>query len=413
MKLSLDDLERLNSQTEITELPDQIWDVVIVGAGPAGAYAGIHLADKKLKVLLIDGTTFPRDKTCGDALIADSIKCLEKVGLIDTIRAYGFEANNAIVSSPSGHKVDIRGDYITLKRRYLDAIIADGAVKRGCRFTQGYVNQVEIDGEFNFSTFVKGSEHPLRSKLVFIATGGNISLPQKLNIIKKKNPSGIAIRSYIKSSHEIKDLIISFDDSILPGYAWIFPLGKGEYNIGCGTFFTSMKNDTQRLKEAFSRFMNTYPEAKKLMSGTQSEFSLKGCPLRCGLSGAKFVTDKQMLAIGETIGTTFPFTGEGIGKAMETGELAADIAADALQQNKITLLKKFPKIVKAKLESKYFGYKMAEKISSNRSLLDAATKRANQSKKMQDALAGIVAETVNPKSLTSVSSLVKAMRNNG
>ncbi len=411
MKLSLDDLETLNSQTEIVNLPDQIWDVIIIGAGPAGSYAGIHLAGKKLKVLLIDGSAFPRDKTCGDALIADSIKCLEKVDLIDTVRTYGFEANNAVVSSPSGHKVDIKGDYITLKRRYLDAIIVEGAVSHGCRFTQGYVNNVEINGDFDFRTFVKNFEHPIKSKLVFIATGGNISLPQKLNIIKKKNPSGIAIRSYIKSNYVINDLIISFDDSILPGYAWIFPLGKGEYNIGCGSFFTSMKNDTQRLKKAFSRFMNTFPEAIKLVSGTQSELSLKGCPLRCGLSGAKFVTEKQMLAIGETIGTTFPFTGEGIGKAMETGELAAEIASDALRMNKPVLLKTFSKVVKAKLESKYFGYKMAEKISSNRSLLDAATKRASQSKKMQDALAGIVAETVNPKSLISVSSLVKAMRN--
>ena len=89
MSITIDELENFNYQTNIDELGNSTWDVVIVGAGPAGSYAGINLARNGIKVLLIDGAQFPRDKICGDGLIADSIKCPKAVNLIEDVRNLG------------------------------------------------------------------------------------------------------------------------------------------------------------------------------------------------------------------------------------------------------------------------------------------------------------------------------------
>ena len=66
------------------------WDVAVVGAGPAGATAALHLARRGLRVALVDRHRFPRDKVCGDALIPDAIHALERCGLYDTVRAHGI-----------------------------------------------------------------------------------------------------------------------------------------------------------------------------------------------------------------------------------------------------------------------------------------------------------------------------------
>ncbi len=70
-----------------------IWDVVIIGAGPAGSTAAIHLARQGHGVLLLEKEKFPRDKVCGDALIADSLRCLGRLGLLPTVIREGKIVN--------------------------------------------------------------------------------------------------------------------------------------------------------------------------------------------------------------------------------------------------------------------------------------------------------------------------------
>ena len=88
--MNFEEIEHSSRQQLIEDIPVQSWDVVVIGAGPAGSYAAINLAKRNLDVLLIDGASFPRDKICGDALIPDSLKCLEKVGLLGKVKHLGF-----------------------------------------------------------------------------------------------------------------------------------------------------------------------------------------------------------------------------------------------------------------------------------------------------------------------------------
>src|SRR5258706_8433920 len=84
-----------------------VFDIVIIGGGPAGSAAAYFLARAGVKVLLLDKATFPRDKTCGDGLVPRALPILAEMGILDTItqQALGWQLNQLEVSAPSGRTV--------------------------------------------------------------------------------------------------------------------------------------------------------------------------------------------------------------------------------------------------------------------------------------------------------------------
>ena len=82
-------------QPDAKSSPERLWDVVIIGAGPAGAIAATHLAANQHQVLLIDRRKFPREKICGDGLLNDALGCLDNIGVIDTIQSTGRQMSPA------------------------------------------------------------------------------------------------------------------------------------------------------------------------------------------------------------------------------------------------------------------------------------------------------------------------------
>ena len=114
----------VDCQQTVDSLPEEIFDVLIVGAGPAGSTAALNLAAKGHRVLLLDREQFPREKVCGDGLISDSINCLQRSGLIESVRRLGHQLNAISTFSPSRVELRVKGDFITLKRRALVTLLA-------------------------------------------------------------------------------------------------------------------------------------------------------------------------------------------------------------------------------------------------------------------------------------------------
>jgi geranylgeranyl reductase family protein len=385
------------------------WDVAIVGAGPAGSTAAFRLADGGHRVLLLDKASFPRDKTCGDALIPDSINVLDRLGLLGDVRSLGFPVSEASVFSPSRIEVPVPGEYITLKRRVLDAAIALRAVDRGAVFCRGTVENIETNGDGPLTLSIAGSNVPCRARVVVLATGSDVGLLSRLGMVKREQPSALALRCYVTSPVALERLIISYDRSITPGYAWIFPLGGEEYNIGCGVFYRKARHRQVNLREMFHRFLTEFPIASELMKHARSITPLRGAPLRCSLTGAKVLARNRIVAIGETIGATFPLTGEGIGKAMETAELAANAIHSMLSTGSPRTLKELPWRVRGELLPRYLGYEIGERWLSYPWLNDFIAWRVQHSPFLQRLIRGIIAETVDPRRLFSIRGLLKSL----
>lgn len=384
------------------------WDVVVVGAGPAGSIAAFHLAVKGHRVLLVDRERFPREKVCGDGLIADALGALDRAGLGVKIRSLGRRLGQTSVFSPSRIEVPVPGEYVTLKRLTLDALTAHRAQEAGAVFCQAHIADVEVETDGSVSCRVEGVDRPLLGYTALVATGANVGLLRKHQMVKVQHPSAVALRCYVKSRFVLDRLIVSFDRSIIPGYAWIFPIRGGEYNVGCGIFYRNSKNDHTNLREMFSEFCREFPLMRKLMNQAEGRTPLQGAPLRSGLRGVNPVGPGNLLAAGESIGATFPFTGEGIGKAMQTGELAAQTLGAALRKGDFSGLRTFGSLLRTELDDKYLGYKIAEKWLSISWLNDFLTRRARRSRFVQESFAGIINETVDPRDVFSIRGVIRS-----
>jgi geranylgeranyl reductase family protein len=389
----------------VHELPADGWDVVIAGAGPAGSVAAVHLAEKGYRVALVDRGRFPREKTCGDGLMDDAIQCLARIGLDGRVRALGHEVRGASIFSPSGVRLESSGSFITLKRKALDELTVKRAVEAGAVFAFGRVDDISIvkDGSVRFS--VSGSGRVMKARVGVVATGANVGLMNKLDMVTRVRASSVASRCYIRSPRTIDRMVISFDRSLLPGYGWIFPLGNNEYNVGCASFPHGGDENRMSPRDALRAFMEGFPLARALMKEGEQISPVRGGVVRCGLSGSSPVGRGNLMAIGESIGSTYPATGEGIGKAMETGELAAEVIHRALRTGDLQLLKDYPVRLSREMKHRYLGYKIAESWLSRAWLVDFVARRAKKSQLLRRSLAGILSETVDPRSVFSLRSL--------
>jgi menaquinone-9 beta-reductase len=392
----------------IQEVTDCLWDVAIVGAGPAGATAAIHLAAKGHSVLLLDKDDFPRDKVCGDGLIPDTIAALKRADLFAQVQALGFETSIGTVYSPSRITFDVRGQFITLKRLVLDDLILKKAMASGAQFCKSKVTNIEVLANDHMAISFADSQAIAKARIIFVATGANVELASKLELVNTPTPSAIALRCYVRSKVALDRLIISYDHSIAPGYAWIFPLGDGEFNIGCGIAYRGNKTSKTNLREVFRHFVESFPLAAEIMRYADSMMPLKGAMLRCGLKGTRAKGPGSILILGESIGTTFPFTGEGIGKAMETGELAAEVAHEALASSDMRRLESFPERLEKDLRHKFLSYQIAEDWFSKPWLNDFVARRISKSGFLQDAIAGLANETVDPRKIFSMRGILQS-----
>jgi flavin-dependent dehydrogenase len=140
--------------------------------------------------------------------------------------------------------------------------------------------------------------------------------------------------------------------------------------------------------------------AREIAAGMIAESRLTGATLRSGLAGASFARAPNVLAIGETIGCTLPVSGEGIGKAMETGEIAAAAIAASPQSPAEEYHRRM-----TSLRPKYAGYRAAQSWLARPWLADTITVMARRSAYARRSFSEILDETTDPTAIFSARGL--------
>ncbi|HKO16436.1 MAG TPA: geranylgeranyl reductase family protein [Gemmatimonadaceae bacterium] len=386
------------------------WDAAIVGAGPAGSIAALRLARAGHRVLLVDRRRFPREKACGDALLPDAIGALRRNGLYARVAVLAHRADAVRVSSPARIQLELPGEFLCLERATFDHLLVLAAVEAGATLVQAYVTGAREHGDA-VELEVAGGDAiaPLRARFAMIATGSDTSLLRPLRMLQHDAPSAVAVRAYVHSTHALDALVVSFDRAITPGYAWIFPLGGGAYNVGCGVFYRRRGADAVDLRSLLDTFLGRFPEARALMRASSSLGAMRGARLRCGLTGARAWNGGRVLACGESLGATFPFTGEGVGKAMQTAELASDALDAVLRGAPRAGLAEYQSRLEGELRASYHGYVAAERWLAHPWVADLVARRARRSPALRATLAGILAETADPRAAFSVGGLARSV----
>ena len=395
-------------------------DVLVVGAGPAGSAAALTLARAGLQVVLVDQHAFPRDKVCGDGLIPDAHNALRKLGVLDEVMTQAQAASHVGCIGPRGGRIDVPGVLAVLPRKQLDHILCRAAVAAGARMFAPvrFTATIEENGHVIGATLHHGDmTREVRARWLLLASG---AVPQALlaaGMSERHTPSGVALRGYVKNDAmvgRIDKLEIVWHRALRPGYGWIFPCRDGVFNIGVGIADSHDQHRdgklTKRelnLRNVMDDFTRIYAPARELMQNGTLLGAMKGAPLRCTLEGARY-TRPGLMVIGEAAGSTYSFTGEGIGKALETGIHAAEEVLRGRTHNSSDAL------VRAAYEAKLLAlkprfelYQRANFVNRHPWLADLLIWRAQKSAKLVRRMSGVLNETSNPGHLVTVKGLVR------
>ena len=321
------------------------YDVIIVGAGPAGSSSAYFNAKEGKKVLLLDKASFPRDKICGDGVTGKSLTILDEMGLGDEINGIKeISSTGVLIVAPNQKelRIDIASpedpfSAFSIEREIFDNILFQKAREmiqsNGGIFKQENVLKPII--EDGIMVGVQTKENHYKAKLVIGAGGYNCPISRTV-LHHNKTPKqerkdySSAIREYWNGLEgNDGDFEIHFIEGILPGYFWIFPISENRFNIGVGMLLDDMDNQSVKLKEMLSYIVNESYLSKRFKNAEKLDKSLKGWLLPLGSPRGKGFHPRKnfmngCILIGDAASLIDPFTGEGIGNALTSGKLTAN-----------------------------------------------------------------------------------------
>lgn len=380
-------------------------EVLVVGAGPAGCAAALVLARGGLDVRLVDQAVFPRDKICGDALIADAHAALARLGVLDLVLARAQRCRGSTAVATRGGTLDVDTTIAVLPRRDLDDLLCREAVQAGapmyapvrlvgvCRDGSGRVIGAKLqEGKRIFE---------VRSAITILATGASSSALVAAGVCRQRAPSGVAMRAYFRHpvAERMERIHLFWSRTMSHGYAWVFPAPGGILNVGVGGFAASGQRAAARggsdVRRHFDALRYWHPLLEDIIVKGERLGSPQGSPLRCSLEGADHAIP-GLLVVGEAAGSTYLMTGEGIGKAMESGILAAEAILDRPADKGSDAVASTYRAGLERLKPRFDLYRRANRLNAAPWMVDLLVWRARRSPRLRERIRRIVDEVSTP-----------------
>ncbi len=391
-------------------------EILVIGAGPAGAAAALELARAGVDVVLADQRVTPRDKVCGDALIPDALAALEELGLREAVRALACASGAVDLYAPDGSRVRIGGEILTLPRLALDHLLVQHAVAAGARYAAPWslVGFVEDGGAVRGARFEAGAAAgpgpTVHARLTLLATGASAAPLELAGLCLRRPASGFAVRQYVRNRRAAASLpapCLVYSRAIRPGYGWIFPGPDATFNLGAGLFAGPRSAGGRNVRAVYRDFVEHFPAARELLADGEALGGLRGAPLRTALTGAR-PGRPGLLAVGEAVGTTYAFSGEGIGKAIASGLLAARLALQAAADGP-GLAQAYADALAEQFGARHAVYLRAERWLARPAFANLLAARARRSAGVRRLLEALLAETGDPRALFSIPGLLRLL----
>lgn len=330
-----------------------IFDVAIVGAGPAGSTCAYYLAGQGKRVVLLERKEFPRDKLCGDAVCSRAQVHLRRMGVLQAILAEnkGRWAEVGGLVSPSGLSYignsapHTNGSLvIAIKRKVLDEKIARAAQNAGARLVENYtVAGADFSrAEGTWTIHGRSAQQPtFRARVLVACDGASSSLAQSLGIVTIP-ADAVCSRAYVKAgtSDFQADGVVFYPRSLLPGYCALFREAGDELNFAC-YIIPGGRCASADLHRMHHWLLENDPDVRTALGPRAELERMRGAGLRLG--GIPRSYADHLLIVGDAAGHIDPLTGEGIQYAMDAAELAARTLVEGFAANDLraTFLKRY------------------------------------------------------------------------
>jgi geranylgeranyl reductase family protein len=377
------------------------FDLIIVGAGPAGSTTALSLAKAGLRIALVDKAVLPAEKICGDALSGTVLKVLKRLPdcfeeflkLEPKMPSWGIR-----FAAPNGGLLDVPfvlektpetppPGYIC-KRKIFDGFLQQ-KVRELTPFSvisNFQVKQIFRENEF---FIIKGENEELRCRMIVGADGTHSTVGRILgghSLNHKQYCLGVrAYYSGVRDLHPQQFIELHFLEDLIPGYLWIFPMADGLANVGLGILYEKMKAATEPLSVMLQQIIRSHPTLSPRFKEAQMKGKIEAYGLPLG-PDPKALSGNGFLLAGDAASLVDPFSGEGIGNAMVSGEIAAGMIREAFIKNDLTagFLTQYDERIRKRLGRELKTSHRIHKLCSHPALFNLVIKKANRNKELKE-----------------------------
>lgn len=326
------------------------FDLIIVGAGPAGFSCAYQLRNQNLKIIIIDQATFPRDKICGDALSADVVNQLYRM---DSSLGEKFESFAQKIGSHGVRFVAPNHAFLDINYQNPNHGNAAGYISKRIDFDHFLFQQMKNQSNLEIllaekvlditkaanGIELRTDKRVVNAQMIIGADGAHSIVNRKLGSIKvEKDHYCAGIRQYfegVTGFHTNHYIELHFYKELLPGYFWIFPLPNGQANVGLGMLSSEVSKRKLDLKKELGKLIESKPDLKERFKNAKELEKPQGFGLPIG-SKKRPLSGERFLLLGDAASLIDPFTGEGIGNALRSGRIASEYIIKVFENQDFT-----------------------------------------------------------------------------
>jgi geranylgeranyl reductase family protein len=316
-------------------LPPEVFDAVVVGAGPAGSVAALVLARAGVRVALIDKAAFPRDKACGDLIGPRGVQILEDLG----VELPDERVGDMQVVGPTGRRVRLRafpgltypGFGVMVPRLRFDEMLRAKALDAGAEGFTARAGPPLVDDGGQVTGFrLEGGDADgvaVRGDVVIGADGALSRVGEVAGLVAADRVLwGFAVRAYVPATPTLPEIWF-WEPGRWKGYAgygWLFPGHDGAANVGLGVGVRGSRSGGARATRDLDAYLADLHGAGqvRLPDGLAPGARLGGW-LKMGMVGTTPARGRTLL-VGDAAGLVNPLQGEGIAQALGSARAAAE-----------------------------------------------------------------------------------------
>ncbi len=383
------------------------WDVIIVGAGPAGSALATLVASSDCSVLLLDRAVFPRDKLCGEFLNPGCVEMLRAFGVLARIEALSSRIHGMRVSAPEGAECVARypsGRYgLAVRRSVVDHLLLRNSLQlQDVQFVEGFrVERLLVENGAVCGVSGRhrsGEPEAFRAKVTVGADGAYSQISHCLGLFRA-SPSHR--RLCLGVHYQGIEVAAAFPEVYLGAhrYAILNPLPDGSTNVNLVLDVRDFRKTPGSLGSFFQEAVETIPAAAaRLRPGRPVEPVRALGPLA---SRAARASAPGALLVGDAAEFYDPFTGEGVFMALRGAHLAAHTIGDALRADNFTarFLARYDAARSRELRGRFRLEALVQAVIGRPWLARLAVRQLHRSRPAAETLMAVLGGILPPRSL--------------